>query len=128
MSHKDLGDVILGCSSGALVVLGVQNQPKSVVMIGKILIHESKPRFPETLIDKKTMFLPNRDEPITNIVAVKKGKKEDYLDYGHVLACTINGWVYLVNHLENQILKKLFLQDLGLTSQSLRLNNHSPSR
>lgn len=78
-------------------------------MIGKMILHESKPRFPQTLIDKKTMFLPNREEPITHIVAVKKGKKIDYYDYGHVIACTLNGWVYLINHLENQILKKLFL-------------------
>jgi hypothetical protein len=97
-------------------------------VIGKILIHDSKPRFPETLIDKKCMYLPNRDEPITHVVAVKKGKKEDYLDYGHVIACTLNGWVFLVNHLENQILKKCFLQDVRLSPKSLRLTPRNYTR
>ena len=49
------------------------------------------------LQEKKTVILPQKDEPITNIVEVS-GKKEQS---GIMIAATLNGWLYLVNLVEN---------------------------
>lgn len=49
------------------------------------------------LQDKKTVMLPQKDEPIVNIVEVS-GKKEQN---GIVIAATLHGWLYLVNLVEN---------------------------
>ena len=105
MSPENNGDVILGCDSGTMIVLDVKNTPKSVIVIGKIHIHDSKPRFPETLIEKRLFCLPRRDEPITHIIEVQGKSPYDNC----VIASTLDGWLYLINHLTKTIIRKLCL-------------------
>lgn len=71
---------------------------------------------PETLVEKKILHLPSREEPITHMIEIT-GKK-DY--YGLIIVSTLNGWLFLINHIEKQIVKKLCLQDIPSAPFSLR--------
>jgi hypothetical protein len=105
MTPEGNGDAIIGCDSGTMIVVDVKNTPKSLIVIGKIHIHDSKPRFPETLIEKRSFCLPDRDEPITHIIEVQGKSPYDNC----IIACTLNGWLYLINHVTKKIIRKLFL-------------------
>ena len=69
-SNEEFGDLIIGCDTGTLIVFDVKRKPQSIVVIGSIHVHESKQRNPETLIEKKILMLPAREEPITNSLEV----------------------------------------------------------
>ena len=113
---EEIGDIALGCDSGTLIILDIKKPPKPLIMMGKLLVHDQKPQQPEGIAEKKILTLPQQDEPITHIIEI--GGKKDF--YGFFIVSTLNGWLYLVNHIERQILKKYCLKDIPLNPYDLR--------
>jgi hypothetical protein len=70
-----VGNVILGCDKGTLIVLDVVNPPRTVLVFGKLHVQDSKAEFPDTLREKKVLSLPLKDEPITHIIEVTTKKE-----------------------------------------------------
>jgi hypothetical protein len=92
-------------------------------MVGKMFIADGKFRQPEKLVQRKCTQLPLTDEPITQIIEVIQEKRECT-----VLACTLNGWLYLVDLLQSTILKKLCLQEIGVTPHDLKFGQKKRTR
>jgi hypothetical protein len=118
VTHDEVGDIALGCDSGTLIILDVKRPPRPMMVLGKLHLADQKSPLPETLAEKKVLTLPNRAEPITHIIEI--GGKKDF--YGFVIVSTLDGWLYLVNHIEKQILKKLCLQEIPPSEFSLRFD------
>ena len=114
---EDFGDVILGCDSGTVIVLDVKAKSQSIAVVGNMHIQNSQKKFPEVLTEKKVLSMPAKDEPITHIVECQ-GKDR----HGLVIVSTINGMLFLLNHVDRTLVQKIRLQDIHSSLNDTRFN------
>ena len=61
------GDIILGCSDGALVIYDVKAKPRNIAIVGGIHVTDTKSGLtPESLQERRWIVL-NNIEPITHV-------------------------------------------------------------
>jgi hypothetical protein len=114
---EDFGDVILGCDSGTIIVLDVKAKSQSIAVVGKMQIQNAQKKLPEVLTEKKVLTMPAKDEPLTHIVECQ-GKDR----HGLVIVSTINGMLFLLNHVDRTLVQKVRLQDISSSFNDTRFN------
>ena len=140
------GDLILGCSEGALVIYDVKAKPKhSIAIVGGIHVTDTKSGLTPESLNERRWIAFNEVEPITHIfeylpTSMKNGAGDidsifDFSGgqskpnnsnkyYGSIVASTVNGIVYMMRYQDKSFLHRFDLSTTPILEHTIPLVSH----